>query len=243
MNRLHILIVDDDRDFAESLAEVFSFHGHAVEIADSGEAAIDRFRAAHFDVACVDVRLPGRNGVECLAEIRRFKPEVRGIVMTGYSMEQTLKQAVAEGALGVLRKPFRVEEVLSLIEDLHPVSVLVVDDDPDMLESVCEMLSARGYHTRGTSDGREAIELARGQQADVLVLDLRMPRFSGLETYLGLQASGVSPATVVITAYSHEEAAAIEQLESMDVRRVLAKPFAPDALLAEVGRLVSRGNR
>ncbi|MGH7093684.1 MAG: response regulator, partial [Stellaceae bacterium] len=58
-----VLIVDDDVDHAESLADVLEMRGHPVELAHSGEEAIECFKAAEFDLVLLDVKLPGINGV------------------------------------------------------------------------------------------------------------------------------------------------------------------------------------
>jgi CheY-like chemotaxis protein len=92
---LDILVVDDDRDFAEMLGEVLELHGHSVEVAFTGEQAVARFRDRNYDVAIMDVRLPGRNGAESLSAIRETKPLARVIMMTGYSMEHLLRNATS----------------------------------------------------------------------------------------------------------------------------------------------------
>jgi DNA-binding NtrC family response regulator len=117
-NSLRVFIVDDDRDFAESLAILLEDEGHEVVVAFSSEAAIEKFREQDFDIAFMDVTLPGMNGVESLLEIRKFKPAARVVMMSGYTAEQLLEQAITSGALGVLRKPLDLEEVLRLLDDV-----------------------------------------------------------------------------------------------------------------------------
>lgn len=111
MKSLRIFVVDDDRDFAESLADVLEGGGHETATAFTGEEAVRRFRDEDFDLTFMDVKLPGMNGVESFLEIRKFKPDVRMIMMTGYSVQQLLMQATNNGAMGVLRKPFSWDEL------------------------------------------------------------------------------------------------------------------------------------
>jgi two-component system, NtrC family, response regulator HydG len=115
-----ILIIDDDVDHAESIADVLDLHGYEVDLAYSGEQGVERFRQSDFDMILLDVKLPGMNGVETLFEFQKIRPEARIIMMTGYSVEQLLAQAVENGALGVLRKPFQVEELLDALERIKP---------------------------------------------------------------------------------------------------------------------------
>ena len=77
MKNINVLIVDDDRDFAESLAMVLDGRGYQVDTVHSGEGAIRKFREKDFDIAFIDVKLPGKNGVESFMEIRKIKPEAR----------------------------------------------------------------------------------------------------------------------------------------------------------------------
>ena len=69
---INVLIVDDDRDFSESLAMAVESKGFVVERAFSGEEAIEIFRERDFDIAFMDVKLPGKNGVESFMEIKKI---------------------------------------------------------------------------------------------------------------------------------------------------------------------------
>ena len=116
MDSLRIFIVDDDVDFAEALAEIIKAEGYDVECAHTGAEAVARFRENDFDIAFMDVKLPDMNGVESLFEIRRLKPDAKVMMMTGFSVEELLQQAVEGGAFGVLHKPFEPTELLAAIK-------------------------------------------------------------------------------------------------------------------------------
>lgn len=113
--RLNILVVDDDEDVANSLAEIFELEGHEVTKVHSGKDAIEESVRKNFDITFMDIAMPGKNGVESFFEIRRLKPRARVYMMTGYSVEELVQQAMANGALGVLHKPVDVGHVLSLL--------------------------------------------------------------------------------------------------------------------------------
>lgn len=120
MSRLRILIVDDDRDFAASLGRVFEVRGHEVSLAFGGEEAVEKSRRADFDVAFVDLRMPGKDGLEYLHEIRRLKPNTDVVMMTGYTCDPRLDQAVDGGALGTLCKPFDLNAALDMARKVSP---------------------------------------------------------------------------------------------------------------------------
>jgi two-component system response regulator HydG len=113
-----IFIVDDDRDHAESIADILAMHGHDVDMAFSGEEAVRRFGEREFDVTLMDVKLPGINGVEAFFELRRQRADAQIIMMTGFSVEQLLAQAVLAGARGVLYKPLAVPDLLRAIDGI-----------------------------------------------------------------------------------------------------------------------------
>ena len=120
MRSLRIIVVDDNRDFAESLAEVLSAKGHEVEVAFSGRDAVSRCARQDFDLALMDVMMPGLNGVESLMQIRRTKPEARVVMMTAYSVNDLLQRASDHGALGVLHKPFPLQDLDQYMIALSP---------------------------------------------------------------------------------------------------------------------------
>ncbi len=113
---IRILVVDDNRDFAESLADVLELKGYQVDMAFTGEESLRKTKERDYDIIFMDIRLPGKKGVDCLLEIRSFKPSAKVIMMTAYSSEQLLDRAVEMGAWKVLKKPFEIEPVLKLLE-------------------------------------------------------------------------------------------------------------------------------
>jgi DNA-binding NtrC family response regulator len=232
MRSLNIFIVDDDRDFAESLADILSSVDHRVELAFDGESAIKIFREREFDITFMDVRLPNMNGVESFFEIRKINPQARVVMMTAYSVEQLLTQAIEHGAIGVLRKPFDMPQLLAMLEDVKPDGViLMADDDRDFIDSVKNLLADYGYAVVVGHTGQEAIAAILSDGIDILVLDLRMPVLSGLEVYLTLKKHGHVIPTIIVTGYATEEAETIDRLRSMSIAGCLIKPFDPQDLL------------
>ncbi len=116
MEPLKILIIEDDNDFAEGLAESLELEGHEVEIAQSGEDALSRYKEKGFDLTFLDVRLPGMNGAECFIDIRALNPEAKVIMMSAYSIQSLLDRVMERGAVGILKKPFNLQEAVDLVE-------------------------------------------------------------------------------------------------------------------------------
>lgn len=114
-----VLVVEDDRDFAESLVIALGTRNCQVEVAHTGEDAIRLFHERVYDIAFMDIKLPGKNGVQSLTEILDFTPQAKVVMMTGFSEASLLDQARQAGAMDVLRKPFRMRDLLGYIDRLQ----------------------------------------------------------------------------------------------------------------------------
>ncbi len=113
---LNILVVDDDVANADSLAELFAMDDHRVIVAYDGEQAIAAFNGHKVDIGFFDMMMPGKNGVDSFIEIRKQHPDARVYFMTGYSADDLLSKAMANGAKGVFGKPVDLPRVLDVIE-------------------------------------------------------------------------------------------------------------------------------
>jgi len=238
---MRIFIVDDHRDVAEGLADVLRMHGHEVEVAHNGEQAVRIFKEQDFDIAFMDVMMPGMNGVESFLEIRKIKPDAKVVMMTGYSVTQLLDQAIENGAYGVLHKPVSMDEVLNSVERVDSQGmVLVADDDPNFSANMVEVLKDKGYRVQVARTGKQALDTVLGGGIDILVLDLQLPVVSGLEVYMELQKRGRALPTVCVTGYSQDQADAIDQLSSLSAG-ILTKPFNTNQLLEVLGNIKPGG--
>jgi len=114
-----IMIVEDDTEVAESVAELLRHNGFVVEIAGNGEIAVQRAQAEDFSITFMDVHMPIMNGAESCLEIKRLKPQARVVMMTGLD-EWVAGNAVSLGAEGLLRKPFCPQALLKLVDPVRP---------------------------------------------------------------------------------------------------------------------------
>lgn len=230
-----IFVVDDDHDHAESIADVLDGRGYEVEVAFTGEDAVARFREVDFDVVLMDIKLPGINGVETFFEFRKIRPSAHVFMMTGYSVEQLIAQAVDNGALGVLKKPFGMPDLLSTLEKVKPRGlVLVADDDPNFAASLVPLLETQGYRVEIATTGQEALDKLSEGRIDCLLLDVRMPLLSGLEVYLRMKQAGRLVPTILVTGHAADDEAS--RLSTM-TQGLLVKPFDPAVLLRTMSDL------
>jgi len=119
-----ILIVDDETVMRESLRDWLTDSGYRVETAKDGEEALKTVAEQDFDIAILDLRLPGRDGVEVLREARAKRPQLKGVIITAYPSVPTAVEAMKEGAIDYLSKPLDLNELEKLIQEtLGPVQV------------------------------------------------------------------------------------------------------------------------
>jgi len=113
--KIRILIVDDEKEFVDSLAERLSMRDYDVTTSLSGEEAIEKVKGYNFDVVILDVAMPGMDGVAALREIKRIKPLTEVLMLTGNATVETSIEGMKLGALDYVLKPCEIEELVSKI--------------------------------------------------------------------------------------------------------------------------------
>lgn len=110
---VHILVVDDDERFRERLAKAFRQRGLEVSIAADRDAALALARASRFERAVIDLKMPGKNGLVLLRELREASPSTSVVVLTGYGSIATAIEAIRLGATDYLTKPADADRILA----------------------------------------------------------------------------------------------------------------------------------
>jgi len=106
-----ILIVDDEKVIRDSFRRVLLKDGYAVEAVESGRLALERVAEESFDLALIDLKMPGLDGMETLRELKEQDPDVIGVMITGYPTIESAVKAVKLGAYDYLTKPCSPEEL------------------------------------------------------------------------------------------------------------------------------------
>jgi DNA-binding NtrC family response regulator len=114
--KTNILVVDDLRSIRLTLGGILEDEGYNVVLAENGYQAIEAAKQTPFDLIFMDIKMPGINGVQTFREVKKINPEAVVIMMTAYSVEDLVKEALEEGAYAVVYKPFDIEKIVSIIE-------------------------------------------------------------------------------------------------------------------------------
>jgi DNA-binding NtrC family response regulator len=114
-NKASLLIVDDESVVRESLGKWFEEEGYLVETAASAREALLKLPRQRWDLALVDIKMPGMDGLELHRKIRQVDPEITIIIMTGYASVETAVQALKDGAYDYITKPFDPDDLARLV--------------------------------------------------------------------------------------------------------------------------------
>ncbi|MBU0753632.1 MAG: response regulator [Planctomycetes bacterium] len=115
MEQLRILLVDHEEEFAATLAERLVLRGFQAEVATSGLVALGRVREDDFNVLILDVKMPGIGGLGLMVEIRRKRPDVPVILLTGHGSVVDAEMGMKAGAVDYLMKPIDIDELIEKI--------------------------------------------------------------------------------------------------------------------------------
>src|SRR4051812_13610235 len=169
------LIVDDNRAFAENVAEILEDDGAEVTVVTGGAEAIEAARKTRFDALITDMRMPVMSGARLVHEVRRVDPGLPAIVVSAYTGEDDLLAARVEGLLAVLPKPAPLDRLLELLQTARRDGlVAVVVDDHSFADNLTEALRDRGFSAITAHTVTETDNLGAVRPFAALV-DLRVP--------------------------------------------------------------------
>ena len=134
-----VLIVEDEAIMRESLRDWLKDEGYEVETAEEGEEALQRIGEKEFGVAVLDLRLPGRDGLEVLREAVAQNPKLKGIIMTAYPSVETAVEAMKIGAVDYMVKPFAPDALEKSIQEiLGPVQAEIKPEEAKVEAAIAE---------------------------------------------------------------------------------------------------------
>jgi DNA-binding NtrC family response regulator len=113
--KIRILLVDDEKEFVETLAERLRTRGFHVTEAYSGDKALETLKEYNFDVTILDVQMPGMSGIETLRAIKKLKPLTEVLMLTGHGTIETAIEGMKIGAFDFLLKPCKMDVLLEKI--------------------------------------------------------------------------------------------------------------------------------
>jgi heterodisulfide reductase subunit A len=117
--QFRILVVDDELVVRDSLKEWLVDEGFGVEMAESGEQALEKLGAEVFHLMLTDIKMPGMDGVELLQQAKERYPDLTVVMMTAYATVETAVEAMKIGALDYLMKPFDPQKMIPMVTGIY----------------------------------------------------------------------------------------------------------------------------
>jgi two-component system OmpR family response regulator len=119
MEKFKVMIVDDEEDFLETIVKRLKARGIDVTGAESGYKALELIDDGNFDVVILDVKMPGLDGIETLREMKKKKPLVEVIMLTGHASVESGIQGMQLGAFDYVMKPVALDELLEKVRQAY----------------------------------------------------------------------------------------------------------------------------
>ena len=114
---IKVLLVDDEVDFVDTLGQRLRMRGLAVDIVYDGEQALSFVKKTEPDVIVLDLKMPGLHGIEVLREVKKLKPNVQVIILTGHGTDKDDEEARKLGGFDFMRKPADIDLLVAKIKE------------------------------------------------------------------------------------------------------------------------------
>jgi CheY-like chemotaxis protein len=235
-----ILVVDDEADTCRNLSDILTDLGYQVDTALDGFAALELARKKAYDIALLDLKMPGMDGLTLYRQLRKLRSSTVAIVVTAYASKATAEEALAAGAWQVLAKPVDLGRLLPLVDEaLGQPLVLVVDDDPDLCANLWDLLRERGYRVAVAHDEQDAARHLREHEFRIVLIDMKLRRGDGGSVFQRVRQTNPQARTVVITGHRVEMDPVVRRVVTEGADAVCYKPFDVPRLLSTVQQLAA----
>lgn len=119
MSNKSIMIVDDEKEIRELFRDVLESRGYDVIVCETGEAAVKVVTESEVFAAFIDIRMPGMDGVQTLKRVRALQPGTQVVMITGYTRNEAVNEALQLGCFVCMMKPFKLRDILGILEVLE----------------------------------------------------------------------------------------------------------------------------
>ena len=262
----YVLVVDDDKIAAEHARMVLGEVGIRTDIAASGEEALRMMEVQHtkqqpYNLVLMDWNMPGMNGMETTAEIRKnFDAESTVVVMTAYNWGDIHEEAEHVGVNNFLTKPLSASSVLAELEqiarrnkmdlfkekeraELSGRRILLAEDMEINAKIMMDILELENISADHAENGRIAVEMfehSREGTYAAILMDVRMPEMDGLEAAAAIRALERKDAKqipiIALTANAFDED--VQRSLQAGMNAHLTKPVEPEKLYQALGELI-----
>lgn len=238
-----ILVVDDEADTCANLSDILTDLGYEVDTALDGPTALELVARKHYDVALLDLKMPGMDGLELYRRIKAVQASTVALVVTAYAASETARAALDAGAWRVLSKPVDFSKLLPLVDEaLAQPLVLIVDDDHDLCSVLWDLFRERAYRVCVAHEAQQAKQHLQQRDYHVVLIDMKLPKGDGRQVFQLVRQANPQARTVLITGQRGEMERLVEQTLAEGADAACFKPFNVPELLATVERLTGKSS-
>ena len=241
---IKLLIVDNEKNIAESLKKFFMSRGYSVFTAASGEEALSVFKKEHPKIVFMDIQLDGIDGIKTIEKIKSIDNNVRVIIISVADDTETIEKAKLMGCDAYIVKPFSMNYLETVVtEKIHEIlskpTIMIADDDEKTRTMINNYLKERidAVYVQATN-GEEAIETLKKTPCSLIILDIKMPKKGGLQVIE--EALQISPKVDILVATAYKGDNIASQSIQKGAVDYIPKPIEFKALEAKVSTILKR---
>lgn len=238
-----MLIVDDDNVQIEQLKIAAAGSGFQIEVANSGQAARSAISQQPPDAILLDLTFSKvqENGITLLAEILREKPDIPVMVLSANNQLSDRIEVARLGASGFLHKSIAPADILKAVNQVldqkdpaGEAKVMVVDDDVHLLAALKMILQPWGFQVTTLDEPEKFWEVLETICPDLLILDVQMPGYSGIELCLAVRNDLRWSKLPILFLTAHSESEIVRQMFVAGADDYVNKPIVEPELIARI---------
>lgn len=257
---MKILIVDDDINILQTMSDIFEEQTYSVTLINEGSKAIELTKNIFYNIAIINMAIKNINSLECMQNIKNSSPLTTIIgatenttdISSYYSTsnidiryDKYIDEVLSKELFLLIKRPFDIKPIITKIVKFNSLkketaknSILFVEDNENVLESLIPLLENEGYTVKGVTTGLRAVQELRSRYYETVISDYKLPDISGLEVTKKIRQIDSSIPILFITAYADMDVV-LNALKEQVVD-FLTKPIDPEQLFASLKKTLIR---
>ena len=256
-----VLLVEDEVELADVVAELLSARGHHVDVARNGREALEKLDRQTYHVILSDLRMPEMDGPTLYAEVQRRFPGLERcfVFVTGDTFAGRTTDFLERTGCPSLAKPFTLEDVERIVNEVRRANVrpelpesvprpevvgesrlLVIEDDAALRSAMVDLLEEEGHQVDAAADGASGLALARERRFDLIICDVKMRDLDGYAVRTALREDPFNATIPFIFLPGIGERTACRQDMQVGADDCLTKPVAAERLVRAVAARLNR---